>query len=336
MYDLGGDPFGGGGAAASAQGAGLLVHRHHGRLLRRPGRRRRRQGRGPRPRTRRGQDALIRLEVDLAEAAFGVTRELKVDTAVLCTTCHGDGRRAGHAPDAPARPAAVAARSRTCSARSSARSAPCGRAPPAAASARSSPSRAASAPATAGSASRRTLTVKIPAGVDTGTRVQLAGAGRGRPGRRPRRRPVRRDRTSTPHPVFTRARRRPALHGHGADDGGRARHHDRRCRRSRPTSAERRTPTSRRSVAARDPARHPVRHRDTCCAAAACPSLRGTGRGDLVVTDRRRDADAARRRARRSCCASSPRCATRSARRAASHAPHKSVFDRLRDAFNPR
>ena len=51
----------------------------------------------------------------------------------------------------PARPAAAPARSRTCSARSSARSAPCARARPAAASARSSRTRAASAPATAGS-----------------------------------------------------------------------------------------------------------------------------------------------------------------------------------------
>ena len=51
-------------------------------------------GRGPRPACAAGQDALIRLEVDLAEAAFGTTRELKVDTAVLCPTCHGDGHRA--------------------------------------------------------------------------------------------------------------------------------------------------------------------------------------------------------------------------------------------------
>ena len=56
------------------------------------------QGRGPRPRTRRGQDALVRLEVELAEAAFGVTRELKVDTAVLCTVCHGSGAAAGSRP----------------------------------------------------------------------------------------------------------------------------------------------------------------------------------------------------------------------------------------------
>ena len=56
------------------------------------------QGRGPRPRVRRGQDALIRLDVELAEAAFGVTRELKVDTAVVCTTCHGDGAAPGTTP----------------------------------------------------------------------------------------------------------------------------------------------------------------------------------------------------------------------------------------------
>ena len=56
------------------------------------------QGRGPRPRTRRGQDALIHLDIELAEAAFGTTRELKVDTAVLCTTCHGEGAAPGTRP----------------------------------------------------------------------------------------------------------------------------------------------------------------------------------------------------------------------------------------------
>ena len=63
------------------------------------------RGRG----VRRGQDALIRVTVDLAEAAFGVNREFQVDTAVVlphlhrdrcsgrpsepteCTMCHGRG-----------------------------------------------------------------------------------------------------------------------------------------------------------------------------------------------------------------------------------------------------
>ena len=39
-YDRGGDPFGGAGARRLRPGRRLLVHRHHGRLLRRPGRRR--------------------------------------------------------------------------------------------------------------------------------------------------------------------------------------------------------------------------------------------------------------------------------------------------------
>jgi molecular chaperone DnaJ len=46
--------------------------------------------RGPIPRRRRGQDALIQVEVDLAEAAFGTTRELQIDTAVICPTCDGE------------------------------------------------------------------------------------------------------------------------------------------------------------------------------------------------------------------------------------------------------
>jgi molecular chaperone DnaJ len=47
--------------------------------------------RGPRPRSRRGQDALIRIDVDLAEACFGATKQLSVETATLCLTCAGKG-----------------------------------------------------------------------------------------------------------------------------------------------------------------------------------------------------------------------------------------------------
>ena len=94
MYDLGGDPFRSGGGAG--QGAGFsftdIMDAFFG------GAGAGAQGRGPRPRTRRGQDALVRLEVELAEAAFGVTRELKVDTAVVCTTCHGSGAAEGSRP----------------------------------------------------------------------------------------------------------------------------------------------------------------------------------------------------------------------------------------------
>lgn len=43
----------------------------------------------PRSRAERGQDALLRIEVDLAEVMFGTQHEVEVDTAVLCKTCQG-------------------------------------------------------------------------------------------------------------------------------------------------------------------------------------------------------------------------------------------------------
>lgn len=51
--------------------------------------------RGPRPRVRAGQDALIRMEVDLNEACFGTERDISVESAVVCSTCHGSGAVAG-------------------------------------------------------------------------------------------------------------------------------------------------------------------------------------------------------------------------------------------------
>ncbi|KSW29742.1 molecular chaperone DnaJ [Cellulomonas sp. B6] len=132
--------------------------------------------RGPAPRARRGQDALVRLDLDLAEAAFGVHREIQVDTAVQCPTCGGTCCRPGTSP-------------RTCDV--------CG--------GRGSVQRVAQSflgrvmttqpcaachgfgtvipePCTecAGEGrvrSRRTLSVDVPAGVDTGTRIKLTGQG---------------------------------------------------------------------------------------------------------------------------------------------------------------
>lgn len=45
--------------------------------------------RGPRSRRERGQDALLRLEVELEDVIFGTHRDIEVDTAVLCETCGG-------------------------------------------------------------------------------------------------------------------------------------------------------------------------------------------------------------------------------------------------------
>ncbi|HET7350030.1 MAG TPA: molecular chaperone DnaJ [Marmoricola sp.] len=175
MYDLGGDPFGRGGAG---QGAGFSFTDIMDAFF---GGQTGAQGRGPRPRMRRGQDALVRLEIDLAEAAFGVTRELKVDTAVLCQACNGDGAAPGSRP----------VTCETCHGRGEVQHVqrsflgeirtlrPCaacrgyGEIIP-------EPCRECSGDGRV--RSRRTLTVKIPSGVDTGTRVQLAGEGEVGPG----------------------------------------------------------------------------------------------------------------------------------------------------------
>ena len=82
MHDLGGDPFSSGGFnSAAGFGFGDIVDAFFGGG----------GGRGPRSRVRRGQDALIRMQVTLEEAAFGVLREFAVDTAVVCSTCTGTG-----------------------------------------------------------------------------------------------------------------------------------------------------------------------------------------------------------------------------------------------------
>jgi molecular chaperone DnaJ len=180
MYDLGGDPFNGaaGGFAGAGQGfsfTDIMDAFFGGSGGGAAG------GRGPRPRTRRGQDALIRLEVDLAEAAFGTTHELKVDTAVLCTVCGGDGAAPGSAPKTCETchghgETVAVQRSFLGEIRTMRPCAACrgyGSIIP-------EPCRECSGDGRV--RSRRTLTVKIPAGVDTGTRVQLSGQGEVGPG----------------------------------------------------------------------------------------------------------------------------------------------------------
>lgn len=46
-------------------------------------------GAAPRSRKERGADALLRVDVDLDEVVFGTKRDLEVNTAVLCETCDG-------------------------------------------------------------------------------------------------------------------------------------------------------------------------------------------------------------------------------------------------------
>ncbi len=53
---------------------------------------------GPRSRRERGQDALVRVEVDLDEVIFGTKRDLEVNTAILCATCEGSCCQPGSVP----------------------------------------------------------------------------------------------------------------------------------------------------------------------------------------------------------------------------------------------
>ncbi|NMD47039.1 MAG: molecular chaperone DnaJ [Propionibacterium sp.] len=99
MYDRGVDPMASGGFGG-AQGFGFpggaaggfdftnLVDAMFGQA----------SARGPRSRVRRGQDALVRLSLTLAEAAFGITKPGRVETAVVCGTCNGSGARDGSEP----------------------------------------------------------------------------------------------------------------------------------------------------------------------------------------------------------------------------------------------
>lgn len=51
--------------------------------------------RGPRSRKERGQDALLRVEVDLKDVIFGQKQTIEIDTAVLCESCEGTCASAG-------------------------------------------------------------------------------------------------------------------------------------------------------------------------------------------------------------------------------------------------
>ena len=54
--------------------------------------------RGPASRAQRGQDALVRIELDLDEVMFGTHREVEVTTAVVCATCDGSCCAPGTSP----------------------------------------------------------------------------------------------------------------------------------------------------------------------------------------------------------------------------------------------
>ncbi|MBW3086204.1 Chaperone protein DnaJ 2 [Austwickia sp. TVS 96-490-7B] len=194
-YDMGADPYGG---ASGGYGQGFsfsdIMDAFFGGAAG--------TQRGPRSRRQRGQDALVPLDVELRTAVFGGEEELHVDTAVVCSTCHGDGTQSGTSPRQcdvcqgrgevqqvqrsflgqvmTSRPCTA------CQGYGSVITHPCfdcsgqGRV-----------------------RTRRTLTLRVPAGVDTGTRIQLSGEGEVGPGGGPAGDLYVEVRVS-PHDVFTR------------------------------------------------------------------------------------------------------------------------------------
>jgi molecular chaperone DnaJ len=137
--------------------------------------------RGPRSRTRGGADALIRLDLELPEAAFGVTKDITVDTAVLCEQCSGAGTAPGTHPE----------RCETCGGAGQVQSVQrtflgqvvtARTCPTCSGVGQTIPHRCAGCGGDGRVRSRRTISVKIPPGVEDGMRIRLAGQGEVGPG----------------------------------------------------------------------------------------------------------------------------------------------------------
>ena len=158
--------------------------------------------RGPQPRVRPGKDALLRIELDLADTAFGTTREIPIDSAIRCDSCQGAGTAPGTSTVTcstcgghgeiqsvqrtiigqvvTARPCHV------CGGTGVVIPQPC---------------------STCGGdgrvRARRTLSVKVPAGVSDGMRIRLAGEGEVGPGGGPAG-DLYIEISEREHPIFTR------------------------------------------------------------------------------------------------------------------------------------
>jgi molecular chaperone DnaJ len=134
------------------------------------------QGRGPRSRRERGQDALLRVELDLDEVIFGSRRDLDINTAVLCETCNGSCCAPGTSPQTCdiCRGSGQIQRSVRSLLGNVMTSSPCG-------TCRGYgtviPSPCPTCQGQGRVRATRTATVDIPAGVDTGLRIQLPAQG---------------------------------------------------------------------------------------------------------------------------------------------------------------
>ena len=186
IVDLGGDPLaqgGGGGGAGSAAGGPFGGFNGFGDVFEAffGGGGPTGGGRGRRSRLRPGSDALLQLSLTLDETAFGVRREVVVDTAVVCETCNGGGCAPGTSPRTCATCGGVGEiqtvqrsflgqvmTTRACSA--------CG------GTGEQIPSPCSACGAEGRVRARRTKTIDVPSGIEDGMRIRLAGQGEVGPG----------------------------------------------------------------------------------------------------------------------------------------------------------
>lgn len=177
IVDLGGDPLEGAGAAGGNPfggfgGLGDVFEAFFGGAT---------TSRGPAGRVRPGNDSLLRMRLDLTECATGVTKQVTVDTAVLCDGCQGRGTHGD----------SVAVSCDTCAGRGEVQSVqrsllgqvmtsrPC---PTCRGVGEVIPDPCHRCGGDGRVRSRRDISVKIPAGVGDGMRVRLAAQGEVGPG----------------------------------------------------------------------------------------------------------------------------------------------------------
>ncbi|MFG1807968.1 DnaJ C-terminal domain-containing protein [Streptomyces sp. NPDC049040] len=135
----------------------------------------------PLPRTSQGEDCVIYFELDLAEASFGCTKDIRVETARVCGDCSGTGGAGGARPrmcsecsgrglttQTPWNPNGTTLVARPCTKCQGFGTVPRRTCPECAGDGRV--------------VARRTLTLRFPPGVAHGTRILLAGEGEAGPG----------------------------------------------------------------------------------------------------------------------------------------------------------
>ncbi|MFZ2511807.1 MAG: molecular chaperone DnaJ [Gordonia sp. (in: high G+C Gram-positive bacteria)] len=138
-------------------------------------------GRGPRGRVRPGERGYAKVTLDLEEIAAGTEREIPINTAVLCETCHGAGTRDESRP----------VTCQTCKGHGEIQSVQRSilgnvmsvrECPECRGAGEVIPDPCLSCGGDGRVRAQRTLTVQIPAGVENGMNVRLAGQGEVGPG----------------------------------------------------------------------------------------------------------------------------------------------------------